>query len=389
MPAPAHRAVTAAWWLAALLVGSLLLVVTNFKTHDADSRVYITIASHLASQPIDRWIAPQWWGVWGMQGLYREHPIGTFIPPALLIRAGIPGAQASFIICFAAQIACLWLLTGLAASRAPQSWSRALLWTLQLIPVAFVFRIRANQEYLMLAGFLIALYGTERARRQPAWVGVALLGFLYSLSIKGMLALICPPLCALWLLFTIPKGESRWPLVAWAGVALMLMLTPLAALLYERVYFSVTGDSFLHYYLGLRLGLEGNGGSGWPFPFNKIWNAGWYAIHVAWYGAPWSVLLAAGALTGAAWRKADIDTRGWLRFTLLASLAVIAVVASRELRSDRYTFPAYFIAAGGGTVLAAAWWSRCARWADALDQLWPWGPAVLWLVLFLTRFGLR
>ena len=116
---PAHRAVTTAWWAAAFLLASTLLVVTGFRTHDADSRVYITIASHLADQPIDRWIAPQWWGVWGMQGLYREHPIGTFIPPALLIRAGVPGAQAAFIVCFAAQMICLWLLVALAATRVP------------------------------------------------------------------------------------------------------------------------------------------------------------------------------------------------------------------------------------------------------------------------------
>jgi hypothetical protein len=385
--APAHRVVTAAWWVAALLLASTLLVISGFRTHDADSRVYITIATHLADQPVDRWIAPQWWGVWGMQGLYREHPIGTFVPPALLIRAGVPAAQASFIVCLAAQIMCLWLLTALAASRAPVTWARALLWTLQLIPIAFVFRIRANQEYLMLAGFLLALYGTERARQRPAWVGVALIGYLYALSVKGMLALMCPPLCVLWLL-TMPRG-LRWPVAAWAGVALMLILTPIVAILYERGYAAATGDSFLRYYLGLRLGLEGDGGSGWPFPFNKIWNAGWYAAHVAWYGAPWSMLLAGGVGLWTAWRKVDLETRGWLGFTVLAALAVIAVVASRELRSDRYTFPAYFIAGSGGTVLAPAWWPRCARAVEAIDRLWPWGPAVLWFVLFLTRVALR
>ena len=98
----------------------------------------------------------------------------------------------------------------------PVAWARALLWTLQLIPIAFVFRIRANQEYLMLAGFIVALYGTERARRDPAWVIVALLGFLYALSVKGMLALIGPPLCALWLLddvrarATVAAGGLGW-----------------------------------------------------------------------------------------------------------------------------------------------------------------------------------
>ena len=387
MPAPAHRAVIAAWWLAALLVASALLIATGFRTHDADSRVYVTIASRLAAEPVDHWIAPQWWGVWGMQGLYREHPIGTFLLPVLLTRAGVPAAQASFILGLAAQMACLWLLATLAATRVPGTWARAMLWTLQLLPIAFVFRIRANQEYLMLAGFAGALYGTERARREPVWMLVACLGFLYALLVKGMLALLCPALCAVWLL-TAETG-SRWRLAPWIGIALMVIATPIAAVLYERAYVAVTGESFFTYYLGLRLSLEGDGGSGWPFPLNKVWNAGWYAAHVAWYGAPWSVLLAAGVLRWRSWRSADRATGGWLLFALLASLAVIAAVALRELRSDRYTFPAYFLAGGGGTVLAAAWWPRCARWAEAIDRSWPWGPALLWLVLFLTRFLLR
>ena len=106
-------------------------------------------------------------------------------------------------------------------------------------------------------------------------------------------------------------------------------------------------------------------------------------VNLVYHGA--ILNFAGGAVMWGAWRKADVETRGWLRFALLASLAVIAVVASRKLRSDRYTFPAYFIAGAGGTALAAAWWPRCARWTEALDRAWPWGPAALWLALFLTR----
>src|SRR5262249_1122521 len=150
---------------------------------------------------------------------------------------------------------------------------------------------------------------------------VALIGFLYALLVKGMLALIAPPLCALWLLTC--DVDSRWRLAPWIGIALMLIVTPIVAVLYERVYVTVTGESFFTYYLGLRLSREGNGGSGWPFPLNKVWNAGWYAAHVAWYGAPWSVLLAAGVMRWTAWRRADRDAHGWLRFALLATCAVV------------------------------------------------------------------
>ena len=48
---------TIAWWLVALIVAAVLLAATSFTTRDADSRVYITIASRLsvgAAEPMDR-----------------------------------------------------------------------------------------------------------------------------------------------------------------------------------------------------------------------------------------------------------------------------------------------------------------------------------------------
>ena len=39
----------------------------------------------------------------------------------------------------------------------------------QLLPVAFVFRVRANHEQALLLFLLLAMLGTERARRRPAW----------------------------------------------------------------------------------------------------------------------------------------------------------------------------------------------------------------------------
>ena len=142
-----RRVPTAAWWLFALIAAAFLLAATSFTTRDADSRVYITIASKLVSEPLHRWIAPQWWGAWGMQGLFREHPIGTFMLPALLGRAGYPSVQTSFVITLAAQIVSLWVFVTLAERAAPAPAARSLAWTLQLLPIAFVFRIRANQEY--------------------------------------------------------------------------------------------------------------------------------------------------------------------------------------------------------------------------------------------------
>ncbi len=43
--------------------------------------------------------------------------------------------------------------------------ARAALVLLQFMPVAFLFRIRANHEYLMLVGLLVTLVGVEKVRR--------------------------------------------------------------------------------------------------------------------------------------------------------------------------------------------------------------------------------
>jgi hypothetical protein len=67
----------------------------------------------------------------------------------------------------------------------------------------------------------------------------------------------------------------------------------------------------------------------------------------------------------------------------------VLLVALRDTKADRYVFPAYFFAAAGGTALAIARWPTLERWTIALDRLWPWGPAALWMVLLLSRLVLR
>lgn len=366
---------TAACWIAALAVMAALLAWTGYRTRDPDSRAYIAIAARLAAEPVERWIAPQWWGAWGRHGPFREHPAGTFVLPAALARAGYPAAQASFVVSLAMQVISLLLLAGLAARLLPRPEARLIVWALPLLPIAFVFRVRANQEYLLLAGLLLALYATERARDRAAWAPAAIAGFAWALAVKGVFALLAPVLCALWLLL---RRERRWQ--AWLAPAGMVLLTPAAAVLYERGYTAVAGGSFLEYYLGPRIGLEDAPSAvGLPFPVNKIGNAAWYAGRLAWYAAPWSLVLAAYV---AATRGRAADGRAhWIRFAALAAAAIVLLVAARDLTADRYVFPAYFLAGAGGLAAACARWPRFAALGTGLDRWWPWGPPLLWVAL--------
>jgi hypothetical protein len=388
VPSRSGRSVAAAW-LIALLVAAALLVATHFRTRDPDSRVYITIASQLAHRPIGTWIAPQWWGAWGLQGLFKEHPIGTFVVPALLARAGYPAAQSSFVVTLAAQIGCLLLLVSLARGLLPDADADALAWTLQLIPIAFVFRIRANQEYLLLVGLLLAVYGVERSRERWPWLGLALTGYVYALLVKGVFALLAPVIAALWLAVTKPSGPSNRTtnvVVPWLGVVMMLAVTPLIAWQYERLYVSVAGESFLAYYLGPRVTLEGGAPAGsFEWLLNKVWNVGWYGLRVLWYAAPWSLLL----VTPFAWRSTNREprARAWFRFTVGAALLTVILVGLRDTKADRYVFPAFFFATAAGSLAATGTtWGR--RWRDRVVGYGPFGPIGLWLALFLARLVL-
>jgi hypothetical protein len=363
-------------WLTALAVAATLLAVSGYRTRDPDSRAYIAIATRLADVPAAEWIAPQWWGAWGGQGRFLEHPAGAFVLPALLARAGYPAAQASFVVTLAAQILSLLVLVSLASRLLPQAHARAIAWGLLLIPVAFVFRVRANQEYLVLAGILVSIYGLERARTSVAWAVVAVAGCVCALLVKGVFALVAPVAGGLWLWARRPN-----PATAWVALALMSAAIPLATWGYERAYVRVTGESFLEYYLGARTSLAAGGASGLPFPINKIWNVVWYTARVAWYAAPWSLALVMAGRAG--WLESP--TRRFVAFAILATLAAILLVSPRDLRADRYVFPAYFFAASGGVALACAQVARLRDIAARLDGTWPWGPALLWLVLVAGR----
>ena len=369
-------------WLTVLVIAAALLAATGYRTRDADSRAYIAITTHLVDEPASRWIAPQWWGAFGLQGLFRDHPAGTFVAPALLAKVGYPVAQSLFVITLGCQIVSLLLLAALATRLTPAWQASALVWALLLIPIAFVFRVRANQEYPLLAGVLLTVYGLERARTWWPWIGVAITGALYALLVKGVFALLAPVLAALWL-WTRRREASRGP-AAWTGLVGVVLAMAAATWAYERAYYATTGQSFLDYYLGARIALEGSTTTTLPAPLDKAANVVWYLGRVLWYAAPWSVVAIAAVMPAIRARLAPAS-RDWVRYAALAALTTIVLVAARDTKADRYVFPAYFLAASAGVVLACGRWPRVASLAERLDRTWPWGPALLWLLLVVGR----
>jgi hypothetical protein len=389
--APTSRLQASLAWTVALLTAVVLLALTGYTSRDPDSTVYAGIAARMSTEPLFRWIAPEWWGSWGNEGLFREHPVGIFLLPAMLGRLGYPPVQAAYALNAAFQILTLILMSAVAAAFATRRESRALAWALQLILIAFVFRIRANQEYAVLTGLLVALYATERSRTRTSWAWATAAAFAWVLLVKGIFGLMVPALCAVWLAAR-QRGESARRLAPWAALGATLLVAPLLTTVYELLYRTVSGESFLAFYAGPRLDAEAvvdSPLSRWPY------NVVWYTGRLIWYALPWSVF-ALGALAayvhhlrgGVSRRIVATMSResvAGLMFALVSSALLVAGFALSDRKADRFIFPAYFILGGAGAITAVRCSPRFARVVDLLDK--PWVPAAFWLALFLLRLA--
>ena len=374
-------------WALAWAVTAALIAAVQFTSRDPDSQLYAGISARLVQEPVSQWIAPQWWGFWNTQGPYCEHPVGMFVVPAVLGRLGYPKLQAAYAVNALYQIISFSLITLIAATVTTRRYARALTCLLQLLPIAFVFRVRANQEYAVLAGVLFALYATERARTRPAWAIGMVAGFCAVLLVKGVFAVMVPVTCVIWLIARTASNSRRFSdAAAWSAIVAMPIAGALVAWGYESAYVHVTGQSFLEIYRSRQLPDADIVGQ--SYVMRTAYTASWYLTRVAWYAFPWS-LVAVGygvrAMAQGEWtpwppRVADDDggPQG-MWFAIVAAVALTAAFSLAHRKADRYIFPVYFFIAGGGSGAALHRWPRLQRFAAHADRAWL--PAALYVVL--------
>jgi hypothetical protein len=196
----------------------------------------------------------------------------------------------------------------------------------------------------------------------------------------------------------------------WLALAGVLLVAPALGWGYEQWYRSVTGDSFLAFYTGPRLDPEAVAAA---TPARVVSNTIWYTGRLVWYAFPWSALaIVAGLVSGRSrWRRpsrgrpeiggpslvrsaqapaaarSETDTRdlGGLVFVAVTAALVVVLMAFSDRRADRFIFPAYFLVAAAGAVVAARWSPFFARVVATVDR--PWVPAAVWLALFLLRLA--
>jgi 4-amino-4-deoxy-L-arabinose transferase-like glycosyltransferase len=378
-------------WLAALALGALLLAWLHLATRDPDSRLHVGIAARLAEEPPSRWIAPEWWGLWRSQGLFREHPAGIFWLPALFARVGYPATEAAYLANALYQALTLIVLARLAALVASPLEARALTWLVQLIPIAFVYRVRANHEQAVLLCVLAALLATERSLVRARWAALTAVAFAALALVKGVFVILAPVVCGVWLLLrggAAPRAARRG---AWIGLGAATLSIAAVAAAYEWSYRAVTGQPFLAVYLGQQLGVA-------AAPHSEAWllqkaeNLIWYVGRVLFFPLPWSLaaLVVAVKERAALARLARSAGRAAARPEIRALASVVAIallyVAAFSLsdrKADRYIFPVYFLVAGAGGVAGLRAWPWLRRAAERLDRLGVWLAPAVWLATLL------
>ena len=381
-------------WLAGFVVIAIFLVGTSFTSDDPDSALYANISQRMQSEPMARWMAPEWWGFWpetGMTGYFREHPAGLFWLPAALGRLGIPAQQAAYVVGIAAALGSVVLIGVLVRRLVSPTAGRAVLVLLQLMPVAFIFRIRANHEYPMLFALALVLVGLEGVGRSWKYAPLVAVGLTIGMLVKGVFVAIIFLAAGLWLLINpgvVSRARWRGALAVLAGAAVMVGV----ALLYDWQYQRVTGETFWRAYWARQLGpLEiatpGSGGAA------LLHNAGFYASRLLWHPAPWSFALVAAGFAlrqrlGEVWRAMPPPTRRGLGFGLAFAILSVGLLAPSSRFAERYVFSATYAIATMGAVIALARWRRLRASFLRFDSTVPALPALVWTGLMLLRLVL-
>ncbi len=377
----------AAWpfWLAALAAAFIALAATGYRARDPDSRLYAELSARLSRAPVASWIAPEFPPGWFMSGPFREHPAGLFVPAAALAALGYPAEQAAYAMNAVYQALGIVLLQQLAVTRAPALESRALGWLIQLLPIAFTFRVRANHEAAVLLCLAAAIYGTERSIERRRYAALVAAGFGFLLLVKGLLVVFAPIVCAAWLVSRRVALRARGDLRGWLAIVLGVASTAAVGFGYEAAYRAATGEPFWPLYAARQLGVAAVGSGESNLLAGRIYTAFWYLARLVWFAFPWSVVFAV-----AVWRargreagSADAALRAGALFAMLSAALYLAAFSLSDRRADRYIFPAYYAVAAAGIVAALRASPRLRRLAERLDR--PWVPALAWALLFAAH----
>jgi len=378
-------------WTVGFLIVAAAIVGTGFTSNDPDSALYANIADRLSQEPVARWVAPEWWGFWPearMTGLFREHPAGIFWLPAAITRlTGISAVQGAYVVGVLAGLLSVALLGTIVGRMSTRQDARAAMVLIQLMPVAFIFRIRANHEYLMLLFLLMAIVGLDGVKGAGRRWWLVAAGLIGGLLVKGVFVSLIVLGAVLWIALD-PRREHpdrRAVRRQWVALILGCAAAAVVAAAYDVLYLAATGERFWSAYWVRQMG---------PLTIASPWQdaaaiasrLGFYVTRLLWHPAPWSlVLLWLAAARFGVWRDLPLVERRALAVSLTFVVLAVAVLSLPSRFAERYAFSATFVIGTVGAIAARRAWPGLGGGLARLDRHIPALPAMVWTALALAR----
>lgn len=311
-----------------VVLAATLVALAKPGLRDPDSTLYAAMSSSLATQPLSKWLVPEWPEGRQKSGRFVEHTAVTLWPGAALERIGVtPGAQVANVLCAGLL---LWLVGVLAERLAAGTRSLAFAaWGASIVCIQYW--TRANHEVWWAAatlGVLCVIAANRHWLWAAACVGLAC-------AFKGVLGLdvVVLALPLAWVL----RGRA-WTLT-WGVASLVFSVVLLVA--YDSAYRSQTGIGFVEAYLDTQLNYVGQI-ERHPW-WLKPWNVVLYLGKAAFFSLPGTLLLLAN------FKRVRVSPVGPL---LLGSLLVVLGTSLMSRHAARYIFPVYPVLAVAGAVVA-------------------------------------
>ncbi len=384
---PGRRAAWAA--LAATFALSIVITqVTGYELHDADSRLYAGMSADLGARPVHQWLAPEWQGRWGRDGLFREHPPGMLWLGAPLVRLGASGYVAVYAVNFACLMLELLLLYAIGTARGGPLVGAAATFAWAANPSFVQYLVRGNHEHPMALAAVLTLYALLVARSGRGRLVLWAAALALAVWVKGISGLALLPIAgAYWLIY---ERRAQLLLVLLGGA--LAVFATLA--LFELAYVNLTGESFWRAYVVNQVQLSVGAGSGSTelasgsagflvTLAHKARNLFYYFARPLWFFFPWVFLVLFGLVETARRRAGAPRLREavW-GMGLVAAAVFVFGFSLADRKADRYIFPCYpALALASGWLLVRY---REAPWARGLVAVLERRRAVLPFVLSLA-----
>ena len=338
--------VISASWILVLALISVFIVKSNYVARENDSRLYSKFTAQLAKKPISEMLALEWKN----SSVYaetetpyvRDHLIGQFIFPVLMVKSGVSQKHAIYIVNTIYKLLSLLLMFLIARRFYSDKVSALLTVLIQIIPVSLNYQMRANHEPALLLLTLGVILGAMNIRSNKKYFILIAFCINFCFLIKGLAFLpILPITLASYLIYNYFEKSICKKDIAYLGLVFSSII--ILAIGYEFYFRYLTGFNFFEQYYQVQFVNRSFKAVESTVPLlNNIKAVAYYSSRLLSYSLPWS-LFALILLVKDKFIIKSMNEKKFYSMMIAGSLIYILTFSISGRLASRYIYPAYYL----------------------------------------------